>query len=110
MNEVLYWWPAAAAFGRLVPKTKFYEHATVLRPGAWEVRRGGPAGHLGLQAGAVDSPARRATRMCRRSRCSRSTPRARLSATMSWPRSDKAVQTQVIFEITGRRTASRRPG
>jgi Domain of unknown function (DUF4391) len=29
MTEALYRWPAAAAFGRVVPKTKFYEHATV---------------------------------------------------------------------------------
>ena len=29
MTEVLYRWPAAAKFGRQVPKTKFYEHGTV---------------------------------------------------------------------------------
>ena len=28
-NSVLYRWPDAAQFGRTVPKTKFYEHATV---------------------------------------------------------------------------------
>ena len=29
MNGLLYRWPAAALFGRAVPKTKFYEHATI---------------------------------------------------------------------------------
>jgi hypothetical protein len=29
VNGALYRWPAAAAFGRVVPKTKFYEHATI---------------------------------------------------------------------------------
>lgn len=29
MTSSLYRWPDAAAFGRVVPKTKFYEHATV---------------------------------------------------------------------------------
>lgn len=29
MTDVLYRWPAAAQFGRVVPKTKFYEHGTV---------------------------------------------------------------------------------
>lgn len=29
MTDVLYRWPAAAKFGRQVPKTKFYEHGTV---------------------------------------------------------------------------------
>ena len=30
MNEpVLYRWPASAAFGRVIPKTKFYEHGTI---------------------------------------------------------------------------------
>ena len=29
MAEVLYRWPAAAEFGRTVPKTRFYEHAKV---------------------------------------------------------------------------------
>jgi hypothetical protein len=29
MTDVLYHWPAAAQFGRQVPKTKFYEHGTV---------------------------------------------------------------------------------
>ena len=29
MNDVLYRWPASAAFGRTVPKTKFYEHGNV---------------------------------------------------------------------------------
>jgi hypothetical protein len=28
-GAILYRWPAAAKFGRVVPKTKFYEHATV---------------------------------------------------------------------------------
>jgi len=29
VTEVLYRWPAAAQFGRVVPKTKFYEHGSV---------------------------------------------------------------------------------
>lgn len=29
MNDVLYRWPQSAAFGRTVPKTKFYEHGNV---------------------------------------------------------------------------------
>lgn len=29
MTDLLYRWPAAAAFGRVVPKVKFYEHGTV---------------------------------------------------------------------------------
>lgn len=29
MSEQLYRWPPAAKFGRVVPKTKFYEHATL---------------------------------------------------------------------------------
>ncbi|WP_258048532.1 DUF4391 domain-containing protein [Mycobacterium kansasii] len=29
MTDVLYRWPAAAKFGRQVPKTKFYEHGAV---------------------------------------------------------------------------------
>lgn len=29
MSAPLYLWPAAAKFGRVVPKTKFYEHATI---------------------------------------------------------------------------------
>lgn len=29
MSSPLYRWPAAAKFGRVVPKTKFYEHATI---------------------------------------------------------------------------------
>jgi len=29
MKPLLYRWPAAAKFGRAVPKTKFYEHATI---------------------------------------------------------------------------------
>ena len=29
MTTLLYRWPAAAAFGRVVPKAKFYEHGTV---------------------------------------------------------------------------------
>lgn len=29
MTEVLYRWPAAAKFGRQIPKNKFYEHGTV---------------------------------------------------------------------------------
>lgn len=29
MSSPLYHWPAAAKFGRVVPKTKFYEHATI---------------------------------------------------------------------------------
>jgi hypothetical protein len=29
MTVALYRWPDAAAFGRVVPKTKFYEHATI---------------------------------------------------------------------------------
>lgn len=29
MNDVLYRWPQSAAFGRAVPKTKFYEHGNV---------------------------------------------------------------------------------
>lgn len=29
MTDLLYRWPAAAAFGRVVPKTKFYEHGAV---------------------------------------------------------------------------------
>ncbi len=29
MNDVLYRWPESAAFGRTVPKTKFYEHGNV---------------------------------------------------------------------------------
>jgi len=29
MTASLYRWPTAAAFGRVVPKTKFYEHATI---------------------------------------------------------------------------------
>jgi hypothetical protein len=29
MTDALYLWPGTAAFGRVVPKTKFYEHATI---------------------------------------------------------------------------------
>lgn len=29
MNDILYRWPQSAAFGRTVPKTKFYEHSNV---------------------------------------------------------------------------------
>lgn len=32
MTAPLYRWPAAAKFGRAVPKTKFYEHATIGAP------------------------------------------------------------------------------
>lgn len=29
MNDILYRWPQSAAFGRMVPKTKFYKHGNV---------------------------------------------------------------------------------
>jgi len=100
VTEVLYDWPAAAAFGRPVPKTKFYEHlkvSTALKAAfVNEVAQVTWAGKLAPQT--VNLPA---TAAVAEIQVFRVTAKAADVSDAVLAAIDKAVRSPILFEIVG---------